>query len=400
MTKQRVLRIAMNGITGRMGYRQHLLRSILPIRDQGGLTMADGSRVTVEPILVGRNAEKVRELANKHNVEQWTTDLDSVINDPTVDIIFDASMTSLRAETLKKAMLAGKHIYTEKPTAETLEEAIELAQIAQDRGLTAGVVHDKLYLPGLVKLRRLVEEGFFGRILSLRGEFGYWVFEGDHQQAQRPSWNYRREDGGSMTTDMFCHWNYVLEGIIGSVKSVTSKATTHIPVRWDEQDREYIATADDAAYGVFELETPDGDPVVAQINSSWAVRVYRDELVEFQLDGTHGSAVAGLNKCVAQQRAHTPMPVWNPDLPVTESYRDQWLEVPANAELDNGFKLQWEEFLSDVIAGRDHRFGLLSAARGVQLAELGLQSSAERRTIDIPEITLSTSEVEEAEAIR
>ena len=400
MTKQRVLRIAMNGITGRMGYRQHLLRSILPIRDQGGITLADGSKVTVEPILVGRNADKVRELANKHNVEQWTTDLDSVINDPTVDIIFDASMTNLRAETLKKAMLAGKHIFTEKPTAETLEEAVELAQIAQDRGLTAGVVHDKLYLPGLVKLRRLVEEGFFGRILSLRGEFGYWVFEGDHQQAQRPSWNYRREDGGSMTTDMFCHWNYVLEGIIGSVKSVTSKATTHIPVRWDEQDREYIATADDAAYGVFELETPDGDPVVAQINSSWAVRVYRDELVEFQLDGTHGSAVAGLNKCVAQQRAHTPMPVWNPDLPVTESYRDQWLEVPSNAELDNGFKLQWEEFLSDVIAGRDHRFGLLSAARGVQLAELGLQSSAERRTIDIPEISLSTIGLQEAEATR
>lgn len=400
MTKQRVLRIAMNGITGRMGYRQHLLRSILPIRDQGGITLADGSKVTVEPILVGRNADKVRELANKHNVEQWTTDLDSVINDPTVDIIFDASMTSLRAETLKKAMLAGKHIFTEKPTAETLEEAVELAQIAQDRGLTAGVVHDKLYLPGLVKLRRLVEEGFFGRILSLRGEFGYWVFEGDHQQAQRPSWNYRREDGGSMTTDMFCHWNYVLEGIIGSVKSVTSKATTHIPVRWDEQDREYIATADDAAYGVFELETPDGDPVVAQINSSWAVRVYRDELVEFQLDGTHGSAVAGLNKCVAQQRAHTPMPVWNPDLPVTESYRDQWLEVPSNAELDNGFKLQWEEFLSDVIAGRDHRFGLLSAARGVQLAELGLQSSEERRTIDIPEISLSTIGLQEAEATR
>ncbi len=400
MTKQRVLRIAMNGITGRMGYRQHLLRSILPIRDQGGITLADGTTVTVEPILVGRNADKVRELANKHEVEQWTTDLDSVINDPTIDIIFDASMTSLRAETLKKAMLAGKHIFTEKPTAETLEEAVELAQLAQDRELTAGVVHDKLYLPGLVKLRRLVEEGFFGRILSLRGEFGYWVFEGDHQQAQRPSWNYRREDGGSMTTDMFCHWNYVLEGIVGSVKSVTSKATTHIPVRWDEQDREYIATADDAAYGVFELETPDGDPVVAQINSSWAVRVYRDELVEFQVDGTHGSAVAGLNKCVAQQRAHTPMPVWNPDLPVTESYRDQWLEVPANAELDNGFKLQWEEFLSDVIGGREHRFGLLSAARGVQLAELGLQSSAERRTIDIPEIKLSTSDLQEAEAIR
>jgi predicted dehydrogenase len=249
-------------------------------------------------------------------------------------------------------------------------------------------VHDKLYLPGLVKLRRLVDEGFFGRILSIRGEFGYWVFEGDVQAAQRPSWNYRKEDGGGMTTDMFCHWNYVLEGIIGKVKSVNAKTAIHIPTRWDESGTEYKATADDASYGIFELQTPGGDDVIGQINSSWAVRVYRDELVEFQVDGTHGSAVAGLNKCVAQQRAHTPKPVWNPDLPVTESFRSQWQEVPANAELDNGFKLQWEEFLRDVVAGREHRFGLLSAARGVQLAELGLQSSDERRTIDIPEITL------------
>lgn len=384
---RRVIRIAMNGITGRMGYRQHLLRSILPLRDSG-LLLEDGTKVAIEPILVGRNEAKVRELAELHNVQHWTTDLDAVIADPTVDVVFDASMTSLRAATLKKAMANGKHIYTEKPTAETLEEAIELAQIGKDAGITAGVVHDKLYLPGLVKLRRLVEEGFFGRILSIRGEFGYWVFEGDHQSAQRPSWNYRKEDGGGMTTDMFCHWNYVLEGIIGKVKSVNAKTATHIPARWDETGNEYKATADDAAYGIFELETPEGDAVIGQINSSWAVRVYRDELVEFQIDGTLGSAVAGLNKCVAQQRAHTPKPVWNPDLPVTESFRDQWQEVPANAELDNGFKLQWEEFLRDVVAGREHRFGLLSAARGVQLAELGLQSSAERRTFDVPEIEL------------
>jgi len=249
-------------------------------------------------------------------------------------------------------------------------------------------VHDKLYLPGLVKLRRLVDEGFFGRILSLRGEFGYWVFEGDLQPAQRPSWNYRAEDGGGIAVDMFCHWNYVLEGILGPVRAVTARTATHIPERWDEHGRAYTATADDAAYGIFELVTPAGEDVIGQINSSWAVRVYRDELVEFQVDGTHGSAVAGLNKCVAQQRAHTPKPVWNPDLPVTESFRDQWQEVPANAELDNGFKLQWEEFLRDVVAGREHRFGLLSAARGVQLAELGLQSNDERRTIDIPEITV------------
>ncbi|WP_273653481.1 Gfo/Idh/MocA family protein [Cellulomonas fimi] len=384
----RTLRIAMNGITGRMGYRQHLVRSILPIRDQGGVTLEDGTRLQVEPILVGRNADKVRELAELHGVEHWTTDADALIDDPTVDIYFDAQVTSRRYAALTAAMKAGKHIFTEKPTAETLEEAIDLARLRETTGVTAGVVHDKLYLPGLVKLRRLVDEGFFGRILSLRGEFGYWVFEGDVQEAQRPSWNYRKEDGGGIVVDMFCHWNYVLEGILGQVKTVNAQAVTHIPTRWDEQGREYAATADDAAYGIFEIETPGGDPVIAQINSSWAVRVFRDELVEFQVDGTHGSAVAGLRNCVAQQRAHTPKPVWNPDLPVTEPFRDQWLEVPANADLDNGFKLQWEEFLRDVAAGRTHRFDLLSAARGVQLAELGLQSSAEGRRLPVPDITL------------
>ena len=382
------LRIAMNGITGRMGYRQHLVRSILSIREAGGVELPDGTRVQVEPILVGRNAEKVREIAARHGLEHWTTDVDAVITDPSVDIYFDAQVTSRRAAALTAAIKAGKHIYTEKPTAETLDEAVELARIARDAGITAGVVHDKLYLPGLVKLRRLVDEGFFGRILSLRGEFGYWIFEGDVQAAQRPSWNYRSEQGGGITLDMFCHWNYVLEGILGDVKAVTAKAATHIPTRWDEQGREYVATADDASYGIFEVETPAGDPVIAQINSSWATRVYRDELVEFQVDGTHGSAVAGLTKCVAQHRSHTPKPEWNPDLPVTESFRDQWLEVPANADLDNGFKVQWEEFLRDVVAGREHRFGLLSAARAVQLAELGLRSSAEGRRIEIPAITL------------
>jgi predicted dehydrogenase len=380
----KTLRIAMNGITGRIGYRQHLVRSILPIRDQGGVLLEDGSRVQVEPILLGRNADKVRELAGLHSVEAWSTDPDGLIADDSVDIYFDAQVTSRRASALKSAIANGKHIYTEKPTAETLQEAIGLAQLARDAGITAGVVHDKLYLPGLVKLRRLVDEGFFGRILSLRGEFGYWVFEGDIQPAQRPSWNYRAQDGGGMTVDMFCHWNYVLEGILGRVQSVIAKTATHIPTRWDENGQPYPATADDASYGIFELE----GGIIAQINSSWAVRVYRDELVEFQVDGTHGSAVAGLNKCVAQQRAHTPKPVWNPDLPVTESFRDQWLEVPANADLDNGFKLQWEEFIRDVAAGREHRFGLLSAARGVQLAELGLRSSAEGRRLEIPEITL------------
>ena len=380
---RRTLRIAMNGVTGRMGYRQHLIRSILPLRDSG-LVLDDGTRIGVDPILVGRNADKLAELAEQHGIEHHITDVAAVIADPTVDVYFDAQVTSRRVEALSAAIKAGKHVYTEKPTAETLTEAIELARAAENAGVIAGVVHDKLYLPGLVKLRRLVDEGFFGRILSMRGEFGYWVFEGESQPAQRPSWNYRTEDGGGITVDMFSHWNYVMESILGKVEAVTAKAVTHVPTRWDEAHSPYTATADDAAYGIFEIE----NGVVAQINSSWAVRVHRDELVEFQVDGTDGSAVAGLRRCVAQHRVHTPKPVWNPDLPATETFRDQWLEVPDNAELDNGFKLQWEEYLRDVVAARPHRFGLLSAARGVQLAELALQSSATGRRMEIPEIVL------------
>jgi predicted dehydrogenase len=378
----------MNGVTGRMGYRQHLVRSILPIREQGGVRLEDGSLLQVEPILVGRNESRLRELAARHGVDSWSTDLDAMIADPSVDVVFDASMTSLRAKTLTKAIQAGKHVFTEKPTAESLADAVELARLGAGSGLTLGVVHDKLYLPGLVKLRRLVDEGFFGRILSLRGEFGYWVFEGDVQPAQRPSWNYRSADGGSMTTDMYCHWNYVLEGIVGRVQDVYTTTVTHIPTRWDETGDPYAATADDAAYGTFTLTTPQGDPVTAQINSSWAVRVHRDELVEFQVDGTHGSAVAGLFGCVAQPRSATPKAVWDPDVPTPERFREQWIPVPDRGEIVNGFRAQWEEFLRDVAAGRPHRYDLLSAARGVQLAELGLRSSAEGRRLDVPEITL------------
>jgi predicted dehydrogenase len=382
----RPLRIVMNGVTGRMGYRQHLVRSILPLRDDGGLRLDDGTRVPLEPVLVGRNAAKVQEIAERHGIPDWTTDLDAAIADPRTDIVFDAAVTGLRPSTLTKAMSAGKAIYTEKPTAETLEAAVALARLQGQTGVTVGVVHDKLYLPGLVKLRRLVDEGFFGRLLSLRGEFGYWVFEGDVQPSQRPSWNYRREAGGSMTTDMYCHWNYVLEGIIGPVKDVYSQAVTHIPTRWDERGQVYVVTADDAAYGLFNLTTPAGDPVTAQINSSWAVRVHRDELVEFQVDGTHGSAVAGLFGCVAQARSFTPKAWWDPDVPADIAFRSQWQEVPANVDLDNGFKAQWEEFLHDVVAGRPHRYDLWSAARGVQLAELALQSSAEGRRLTVPDL--------------
>jgi len=369
--------VLLNGVTGRMGYRQHLLRSVLAIREQGGVELPDGSRVQLEPILAGRNATKLKELADRHDLTAWTTDVDSALAD--VQIYFDAQLTSAREPSVRAAIAAGKHIYAEKPLADTLPAALELAALAQDAGICHGVVHDKLFLPGLRKLRRLVDGGFFGRILSVRGEFGYWVFEGDWQDAQRPSWNYRAEDGGGIVLDMFCHWNYVLENLFGRVSAVTAKAVTHIPRRWDEQGEPYAATADDAAYGIFELESG----AIAQINSSWSTRVFRDELVEFQVDGTEGSAVAGLRRCRVQHRSATPKPVWNPDLPATEPFRDQWQDVPDNTEFDNGFKAQWEEFVRDVVAGRQHRYDFFSAARGLQLAEAGLASSAEGRRVEL-----------------
>ncbi|TWP52176.1 Gfo/Idh/MocA family oxidoreductase [Lentzea tibetensis] len=375
----RTIGVAVNGVTGRMGYRQHLVRSLLPLREQG-LRLPDDTLLKVEPLLVGRNAAKLKEIADRHDLPRWTTDLDAALGDPDIDVYFDSQVTSRHVEAISKAIAAGKHIYTEKPVSETVDEAVELARLADAAGVKHGVVADKLYLPGIRKLRRLIDGGFFGRVLSVRGEFGYWVFEGDWQAAQRPSWNYRAQDGGGIVMDMFCHWSYLLESLFGRVEAVTARAVTHIPQRWDEQDQPYDATADDAAYAIFEL--PGG--VIAQVNSSWCVRVHRDELVEFQVDGTEGSAVAGLRECVVQPRAVTPKPVWNPDLPATHAFREQWQVVPDNEEFDNGFKAQWEEFLRHVYAGAPFPYDFLAGARGVQLAACGLQSSAEGRRVEVP----------------
>jgi predicted dehydrogenase len=384
MASEQALGVLMNGVTGRMGYRQHLLRSVLAIREQGGVPLGDGTRVQLEPILAGRNEAKLADMAARHGVERWTTDVAGALRDPDVSIYFDAQLTQVREKSIVAALDAGKHVYTEKPIAESLDGAVELARRAKEAGVKNGVVHDKLYLPGLLKLRRLVDGGFFGRVLSVRGEFGYWVFEGDWQPAQRPSWNYRLEDGGGITLDMFSHWSYVLEVLFGRVEAVTARAVTHIPQRWDEDGRPYDATADDAAYGIFEL---DGG-IVAQINSSWATRLNRDELVEFQVDGTEGSAVAGLFGCRTQSRANTPKPVWNPDVPTAERFRDQWLEVPDNDEFDNGFKMQWEQFVRHVVEDGEHPYDFLAGARGTQLAEAGLRSSAEGRRIELERIEL------------
>ncbi|MGI5244111.1 Gfo/Idh/MocA family protein [Dactylosporangium sp. CA-139066] len=376
--------IVLNGVTGRMGYRQHLVRSLLAIREEGGLPAADGRRVWPEPILVGRNPAKLQEIAERHGLTEWTTDLDAALARDDVQIYFDAQVTQQREKAIRAAIEAGKHVYTEKPLADDTAAAVDLYRAARAAGVKHGVVQDKLFLPGLRKLARLVEGGFFGRILSVRGEFGYWVFEGDWQPAQRPSWNYRAADGGGIVVDMFPHWQYVLERIFAPVRSVQATIATHIPQRVDESGAPYEATADDAAYGTFELE----GGAIAQINSSWAVRVYRDELVEFQVDGTHGSAVAGLRECHIQHRGSTPKPVWNPDLPATERFREQWQRVPDNEPFDNGFKVQWERFLHHVVDGTEFPWDFAAGARGVQLAELGLESARTGRRIEIPALDL------------
>jgi predicted dehydrogenase len=362
--------IIMHGVTGRMGMNQHLVRSILEIRKQGGVTLKDGTRLIPDPILIGRNPEKVEELARRYGIERWSADLEEALGDDADEIFFDAASTQLRPKLLKQAIRAGKHVYCEKPVATTLAEALDLYRAAKKARIKHGVVQDKLWLPGLLKLAKLRDAGFFGKILSVRGEFGYWVFEGDPQlggpPAQRPSWNYRKKDGGGIILDMLCHWRYVLDNLFGEVKAVSCLGATHIPARWDESGKKYAATADDAAYATFELE----DGVIAHFNSSWTVRVRRDDLLTLQVDGTKGSAVAGLRRCLVQSRADTPKPVWNPDIPQPIDFFAGWREVP-DENYDNAFKVEWELFLRHVAGEAKFRWNLLEGAKGVQLAELG-----------------------------
>ena len=332
--------IIMNGVTGRMGTNQHLKRSIKAIIDQGGVKVSDSEVIMPDPILVGRNPAKLEALTRETGIAKYTTDLDAVLKDPAYTVYFDAQTTDRRADAVKKAIKAGKHIYCEKPTAVSTEAAYELYDLATKAGLKNGVVQDKLWLPGLVKLKRLIDLGFFGRILSVRGEFGYWVYEGDVITPQRPSWNYRKEDGGGIIVDMLCHWRYVLDNTFGAVKSVSCLGATHLPTRWDEQGKPYPATSDDAAYATFELE----GGIIAQFNSSWTVRVRRDDLLTIQVDGTEGSAVATLRDCVVQHRSATPRCTWNPDIDNPIDFFGGWQRVPDQGGYDNAFKIQWEMF--------------------------------------------------------
>ncbi|MFO1306449.1 MAG: Gfo/Idh/MocA family oxidoreductase [Burkholderiales bacterium] len=376
------LGIIMNGVTGRMGTNQHLVRSIAAIRAQGGVALSNGDRVMPDPILVGRNADKLAALAKAHGIGRVETDVDRALGNRDDAVFFDAATTQMRPELLRRAIAAGKHVYCEKPTATTLDQALDIARTAERAGVKNGAVQDKLFLPGFMKLSMLRDAGFFGRMLSVRGEFGYWVFEGDLQPAQRPSWNYRAQDGGGIILDMMCHWRYVLDNVIAKVKSVSCIGATHIPRRWDESGKPYDANADDAAYAMLELE----GGVMATLNMSWCVRVRRDDLVTFQVDGTHGSAVAGLQQCRSQQRMNTPKPVWNPDVPQAIDFYDGWQLVPDTTAYDNGFKVQWEHFIRHVVEDAPFQWTLREGAKGVQLVECAQKSSKERRWIDVPEL--------------
>ena len=381
---QQTLGIVMHGVTGRMGMNQHLVRSIVAIRNQGGVALANGDRVMPDPILIGRNAQKIEALAKAHGIARFGTNLDAALASKTDSVFFDAGTTQMRPSLLAQALRAGKHVYCEKPIATNLNEAVEVCRLAQSSGLKHGAVQDKLFLPGLRKLDMLRRAGFFGKLLSVRIEFGYWVFEGDLQPIQRPSWNYRSEDGGGIILDMVCHWRYVLDNLFGEVKAVSCIGTTHIAQRWDEAGKPYKATADDAAYATFEL----ADGVIAQVNSSWVTRVRRDDLVTFHVDGTHGSAVAGLTECRSQARVNTPKPVWNPDVKQTIAFFEQWQEVPDTQVYDNGFKIQWEQFIRHVVEDAPYRYTLPEGAKGVQLVEAALQSWKERRWVDVPALAI------------
>ncbi|HXE10757.1 MAG TPA: Gfo/Idh/MocA family oxidoreductase [Bryobacteraceae bacterium] len=362
--------IIMNGVTGRMGLNQHLKRSILAIRDQGGIHLSDTETIMPDVLLVGRNSEKLNAIAKASGGLQWSTDLKAALADPQYTVYFDAQTTDRRAGAVKQAIAAGKHIYCEKPIATDSKTANELFHLAQKAGVKNGVVQDKLWLPGLMKLKTLRDSGFFGRIFSVRGEFGYWVFEGDIVPTQRPSWNYRKEDGGGMILDMLCHWRYVLDNLFGEVEAVSCLGATHIEKRWDESGKEYECTADDSAYATFKLA---GD-IIAHFNCSWATRVRRDDLLTLHVDGTKGSAVAGLRHCWTQHYGNTPRPVWNPDIDSTLNHFEQWQKVPEQQTFDNAFKVQWELFLRHIVKDEPFRWNLREGAKGVELAEKGIES--------------------------
>ena len=379
----RPIGIVIEGATGRLGTTQHL-RSLMAIRAEGGLPLGGGDSLVPEPVLLGRNPTRLAALAAANGGLKWSTERDAYLTDPDIAIYFDASATGGRPERAGAAIAAGKHVYLEKPIAETLPEALALARRAQRAGLKNGVVQDKLFLPGLQKLRKLYDSDFFGQVLSIRLDFGWWVFDGELHPAQRPSWNYRKETGGGLVLDMFAHGRYIFDRLLGEIRAVSCSHTTAIPRRRDERGNGYEVDVEDSAFATFEL----AGGVLAQVSSSWASRVKRDDLLQIQVDGTLGSAVCGLHRCFVQPLVATPKPFFDPERPQSMLFDEQWQELPDVEPFRNGYRAGWELFLGHVVGGAPFPSPLLEGAKGVQLAEACHQSNRERRWIDLPELTL------------
>ncbi len=376
------IQVIVEGATGRLGNNQHL-RALLNIRKEGGLLLKNGDRLVPEPVLLGRNADKLQALASQHNIA-WSTDREAFLADKVNEIYFDASVTAGRYERAASALRAGKHVYLEKPIAETFEQALDLACMAEKLELKNGTVQDKLFLPSLLKLRKLRESGYFGEILQAKIDFGWWVFDGMIHPAQRSSWNYRKRDGGGLVLDMFPHWRYIVDTLLGDIKSVSCRTKTATPKRLDEQGRPYDVDVEDVVLATFEL----ANGALVEVNASWASRIKRDDILTIQVDGTQGSALAGLYRCYIQPMAATPKPVWSIDTPTTENFDAQWLEVPDVALYNNSYRAGWELFLKHVVEDGAFPSPLRAGAKGIQLVDACYRSNAERKWIDLPDLTV------------
>jgi predicted dehydrogenase len=374
--------IIVNGATGRIGATQHLANALAPIRAEGGLPVG-GDRIVPRLLLVGRDRERLAGIAESYGIGDWSTDLDAALARPDFTVFFDAAATHQRVAALGKAIAAGKHIYSEKPVAPSLAEGHALLEAAQARGLKAGAVEDKLNLPGLQKMLRLAQSGFFGRVTGFKLDFGWWVFDGTERPSQRPSWNYRKSGGGGLTHDMMPHWRYVIEGILGPIARVVAATKTAIPERVDEEGRRYAVDVDDTSVTLAELASG----AVGTIICSWATRVRRDDLLTLQIDGTGGSALAGLHRCWVQSAAATStVRRFNPDTDIGADYRSDWTEVADATAYTNPYRVGWENFLRHVVADAPLLCDFAAGLRDVQLAEACYRSVAQRTWVSIDDI--------------
>jgi predicted dehydrogenase len=362
--------IIMHGATGRVGVNQHLKRAISCIVKQG-LELKNGDILVPDPILVGRDEAKLEEVARQFGISRWTSDLESALHNDQDPIYFNCVISGARFSNIERALKAGKHVFCEKPLAPTFSEAKRLTQIAETRNRKNGVVMSDLWLPGFLKLKALVETGFFGEILAIRGDFGYWVHEGDVRKPQRPSWNYRKNDGGGIVTDMMCHWHYILTELFGKPRRVCCVSRTLRPTRWDENDQKYDATADDMALALVELD----NGVLAQLNMSWCTRVRRDDLIVLQVDGSNGSAVAGIHDCHIQTREDTPSLRWEVDGPSEKNFLSFWKPYCEGGDYGNPFNEQWKLFLRHVAEDGNFPWNFALAADGVDFIEACTRSS-------------------------